>query len=398
MSVSVVVSTFSYRKKQSSSQHFPFRLIYTFLYSYFAGMKPAWYSKKWVIVLLHAAVWIVLFSLPFLLRRSYNEKPDTSKEEMSALTAVLSYIVSNTIWIAFFYLNALLLVPRLFSKTKYWQYVLAALCAFTVILLMEGGLFIYFRKPPHFSVQGHILFNLFVFLFFLASSIAYRLISDKTKSDRIAKEKENENLKTELSLLRSQASPHFMFNVLNNMVALARKKSDQLEPSLIKLSSLMRYMVYEADEEKVALEKEIEYLQSYIDLQQQRVGKNVKITTGFENIESGYNIEPMLLIPFVENAFKHGTGFVTINKVKGSDLVLYNMAEININLAVEKGVLKFSVQNRYNEDSPETKDKTSGVGLNNVKRRLNLLYDKNHTLLIGKRDGWFTVSLQLNMH
>lgn len=160
----------------------------------------------------------------------------------------------------------------------------------------------------------------------------------------------------------------------------------------------MRYMVYEADEEKVALEKEIEYLQSYIDLQQQRVGKNVKITTGFENIESGYNIEPMLLIPFVENAFKHGTGFVTINKVKGSDLVLYNMAEININLAVEKGVLKFSVQNRYNEDSPETKDKTSGVGLNNVKRRLNLLYDKNHTLLIGKRDGWFTVSLQLNMH
>lgn len=361
-------------------------------------MKPAWYSKKWVIILLHAAVWVILFSLPFLLRRPYNDKPDVSKEDVSALTAVLSYIFSNIIWIAFFYLNALFMVPRLLNKGRYWQYILAVSGAFAVILVLEGALYIYFRHPSHFSVQGHILFNLFVFLFFLASSIAYRLISDKTKADRIAKEKENENLKTELSLLRSQASPHFMFNVLNNMVALARKKSDQLEPSLIKLSSLMRYMVYEADEETVALEKEIEYLQSYIDLQQQRVGKNVKIATNFEKIESGYNIEPMLLIPFVENAFKHGTGFISINKVEGSDLVLYTMAEINITLTAEKGVLKFTVRNRCNEDTSEPKDKTSGVGLTNVKRRLNLLYDKSHILKIDKNDGWFTVSLQLNMH
>jgi len=366
---------------------------------YFAGMKPVWYSKKWVGLLLHASVWIIFFSLPFLLRRSYgNDKPEASKEDISTLFAVLSYVLSNAVWIGFFYLNAIFLVPRFLNKNKYWQYVLSILVTFAIILVIQAFLFIYLRNHPHFSLPNHILFNLFVFLFFLASSIAYRFISDKSEADRIAKEKENENLKTELSLLRSQASPHFMFNVLNNMVALARKKSDQLEPSLIKLSSLMRYMVYEADEEKVALEKEIEYLQSYIDLQQQRVGKNVKITTSFENIQNGYTIEPMLLIPFVENAFKHGTGFVTINKVEGSNLVLYNMAEINIKLTVEKNMLQFSVQNRYNEDSSETKDKTSGVGLNNVKRRLNLLYDKNHTLLIGKKDGWFTVSLQLNMH
>lgn len=361
-------------------------------------MKPVWYSKKWVIVLLHAAVWVILFSLPFLLRRSYNDKPDTSKEDVQALAAALFYVFSNLIWIGTFYLNSLLLVPKLLNKNKYWQYVLSVICLFALILVLQGGLFIYLRKPLHFNIQGHILFNVFVFLFFLASSIAYRLISDKTKADRIAKEKENENLKTELSLLRSQASPHFMFNVLNNMVALARKKSDQLEPSLIKLSSLMRYMVYEADEEKVALEKEVEYLQSYIDLQQQRVGKNVTITTGFDKIENGHNIEPMLLIPFVENAFKHGTGFITVNKVKGSDLVVYTAAEINIILTVEKGILKFIVRNRYNEDASEPKDKTSGVGLTNVKRRLNLLYNKNHTLQIDKNDGWFTVSLQLNMH
>lgn len=349
-------------------------------------MKPVWYSKKWVVVLLHAAVWVILFSLPFLLRRSYgNDKPETSKEDISALNAALSYVLSNAVWIGFFYLNALFLVPRFLNKNKYWQYVLSVLVTFAVILVIQAFLFIYFRNPLHFNLPNHILFNLFVFLFFLASSIAYRFISDKSKADRIAKEKENENLKTELSLLRSQASPHFMFNVLNNMVALARKKSDQLEPSLIKLSSLMRYMVYEADEEKVALEKETEYLQSYIDLQKQRFGKNVLFNVSLNELDNNYELEPMLLIPFVENAIKHGTGFI-------------ENAQIDIELKVKNNILHFLVRNKYNDSADEVKDKTSGIGLTNVKRRLNLLYDKNHTLLISKKDGWFTVSLQLNLH
>src|SRR5262245_2403469 len=157
-----------------------------------------------------------------------------------------------------------------------------------------------------------------------------------------------------------------MFNVLNNMVALARKKSDQLEPSLIKLSSLMRYMVYEADEEKVPLEKEKEYLESYIDLQKQRFGKNVEFKVCLNDIDDRYEIEPMLLIPFVENAIKHGTGFI-------------ENAQIDIDLKAKNNILHFLVRNRYNHSSEEVKDKTSGVGLVNVKRRLNLLYDKNHT-------------------
>ena len=118
---------------------------------------------------------------------------------------------------------------------------------------------------------------MFIFVFILACSIAYKTIRDKFIEDRLAKEKETEHLKTELSLLRSQASPHFMFNVLNNMVALARKHSEELEPSLIKFSSLMRYMLYETDEEKVSLESEAEYLQSYIDLQQQRLSKRAVV-------------------------------------------------------------------------------------------------------------------------
>src|SRR5207344_2307781 len=125
-------------------------------------------------------------------------------------------------------------------------------------------------------------------------------------------------------------------NVLNNMVALARKKSDLLEPSLLKFSSLMRYMLYDADEEKVALDKETEYLQSYIDLQQQRFGKNVQLCVSLESVDDNYEIEPMLLIPFVENAFKHGTGII-------------DNAQIRIELKEGNGILQFMVSNRYND-------------------------------------------------
>jgi len=207
---------------------------------------------------------------------------------------------------------------------------------------------------------------------------------DRARADRIAREKQTENLKTELSLLRSQASPHFMFNVLNNMVALARKKSDLLEPSLLKFSSLMRYMLYEADEEKVLLEKEIEYLHSYIDLQQQRFGKNVQVNVDLEAVDGNYEIEPMLLIPFVENAFKHGTGMI-------------EDAMISVQLKAEKGRINFTVQNKFAPASIEIKDKTSGIGLTNVKRRLNLLYGNKHKLAISQKDSWFNASLQLNL-
>jgi two-component system, LytTR family, sensor kinase len=179
---------------------------------------------------------------------------------------------------------------------------------------------------------------------------------------------------------------------MNNMVALARKKSDLLESSLIKLSSLLRYMLYET-EERVSLQKEIEYLQSYIDLQKQRFGNNVSIKSCMQKIDKSYEIEPMLLIPFVENAFKHGTAFVT--RVPGSDLVLYNAAEIDIELKAENNQLNFSVKNRFDENSTETKDKTSGIGLTNVNRRLDLLYRNRHSLNIEKKDGWFIASLQI---
>lgn len=347
-------------------------------------MKTAWYAKKWIIVLMHTAAWILLFSLPYLLRPSYNNERPQNLAKNSDGNFYFS-LVMDLSWIALFYFNALFLIPRLIYKKRYWLFGLALMVIFGWLITQTWILFQLFMNQGHYNIRMHLLFTFFIFLFILASSTAFQMIRDKMSADKLAKEKENENLKTELSLLRSQVSPHFMFNVLNNMVALARKQSNLLEPSLIKLSSLMRYMLYEADEEKVSLEKEIEYLQSYIDLQEQRFGKKMKLNVCFQIKDDQYQIEPMLLIPFVENAFKHGTGMI-------------EDAQIDIELKAEKNILHFSVRNKYNGNSEEIKDKTSGIGLTNVTRRLNLLYTGNHSLLITKKDQWFTVSLQLNLH
>lgn len=146
----------------------------------------------------------------------------------------------------------------------------------------------------------------------------------------------------------------------------------------------MRYMLYESDEEKVSLDNEIEYLRSYIDLQQQRFGSKVKLNVLFHPADKHYQLEPMLLIPFVENAFKHGTGLI-------ADPV------IDIQLRAENGILHFMVRNKYNPSSKEEKDATSGIGLTNVKRRLNLLYDNQQSLVITDRDDHFMISLQIHL-
>jgi LytS/YehU family sensor histidine kinase len=205
-------------------------------------------------------------------------------------------------------------------------------------------------------------------------------------ADKLNSEKQNENLKTELSLLRSQVNPHFMFNVLNNMVALARKQSDLLEPSLIKLSSLMRYMLYETGEQKVSLLKETEYLQSYIDLQQQRFGKKLTVNVSLPPADKQYEIEPMLLIPFVENAFKHGTGLI-------------DHPQIDISLSAQNNWLHFTVTNKYDPAATEIKDNASGIGLANVQRRLELLYSHHkHTLNISRDSNTFAVTLKIQVN
>ncbi|MEO8824188.1 MAG: histidine kinase [Ginsengibacter sp.] len=347
-------------------------------------MGKPWYSKRWMTVLVHAAAWLLLFSLPFLLRTSHNPSgPKPGPLESNFL--LLMQVASDAFLIIIFYLNALILIPRFLYKRRYSWYSLSLIICLAIFVVAIWELWINFSERIEFSFQGHLLISSFIFVFIIACSTAYKMIRDRIIADQLAKEKETEHLKTELSLLRSQASPHFMFNVLNNMVALARKHSDDLEPSLIKFSSLMRYMLYENDEEKVSLESEEEYLQSYIDLQQQRLSKKAVVSVNICKADKPYEIDPMLLIPFVENAFKHGTGFI-------------ENPRISIELNAKDNVLYFLVSNTFDPASQQVKDKASGIGLANVGRRLELLHPGKYNLNITKDHSVFTVSLQINLN
>lgn len=379
--------------------------------------KPDGHYKTGVIILLHSCIWILFFLLPLLLHPPFENRLFSKSGiiigeiRLRNLRFNLYHTICDLLLIGIFYLNAYALLPGFLKKRKKGKFILSQILIFAGFVLVTTLLFKLFvgaapRIPVNPLYEGRTglypgtdfihqrtrtpLFIIYTrhvlpYVLILLASIAYRLIIDRLKTDRLAKEKENENLKTELQLLRSQISPHFMFNVLNNMVSLARKQSDQLETSLIKLSSLMRYMLFEVREDKVPLSKEIEYLQSYIDLQEQRFRGTVTVKTDLVNDYKDYVIEPMLLIPFVENAFKHGTGLI-------------EHAEIDIRLKIVNEVLCFFVSNKYEYDRQETKDKTSGIGLANVRKRLNLLYGNLHQLDIIKKEHWHTISLRLNLN
>lgn len=341
------------------------------------------FSKKWIKITLHVLVWMVLITLPYIINvnRSRPPRPLSSYEEMQFIR--LNFI-SYFYWIAIFYLNSAFLIPQFFYPKKYLLYALSFLGCLLLAITLHSIFFRLLLPDFNFNLGRTLWFNTPTFLLTIAASTAYTMISDRISEEKRALQREQENMKTELSFLRSQISPHFIFNVLNNIVALVRLKSNELEPTVMKLSGLMQYMLYETDEEKVSIKTETEYLQAYIDLQKQRFGKKVAIETNIV-IESEFDeIEPMLLIPFIENAFKHGVGMI-------------DKPELIVDLKTENEVLTFSVKNKFNEYRNEVKDSASGIGLANVCRRLNLLYGKAHELKIEKKDGWFDVNLTLKL-
>jgi two-component system LytT family sensor kinase len=355
--------------------------------------------NRLLIVSLHVIGWVTFISLPFMffgprrgggppMRHDRFSPPPNGDMQMSQppefdlTTMRLHSILFNVLLIGFFYLNTYVLIPRVLTKRS-WLYYLASvvLCFVFVALaseLINNILWSYAYRPRPFY------FTSLNFLLVFGLSTALKLTSDRVHFEKERKERENETLKSELSLLRSQVSPHFMFNVLNNLASLARKKSDQLESVIIQLSHLMRYMLYESGEKRVTLDKEIEYLKSYIDLQKLRFGSDV--TVDFDaNVKKGdLPIEPMLLIPFVENSFKHGMGLIA-------------NPTIVVRLSLDDTTLNFSVKNKFNAGGVETKDSNSGIGIQNVRRRLDLLYKDLYDLRIFERDQWFNVELKLTL-
>lgn len=199
------------------------------------------------------------------------------------------------------------------------------------------------------------------------------------------KELEQVNTETELKYLKSQINPHFLFNSLNSLYALTLKKSDNAPEVVLKLSDLLRYLLYEAGEKKVPLSKEIGYMKNYVELEQLRQGDRTAVHLSIIGDDSDCNIEPMLFVPFIENAFKHGVD----NNIAAS--------VIDIDLNINNGIMVFKISNDKPEHSTfKDADYKGGIGLTNVKKRLDLLYP-DHEIDIKDTKTKYTVTLKLNL-
>jgi two-component system LytT family sensor kinase len=347
-------------------------------------------SFKFRPFLIHLIFWLCFIALPYLMRPSDNSANLVEIERHNKWTLFfIIYAIAN---IPFFYLNTEILIQKIFKKYGAFWYLLLLIASISFMLWLNDEIRNWVFAEDHFNKigknsgfkRGPVIGTTFQLLFVVTIGITYRFFADNLKEKEIIKEAENERLKSELSFLRSQISPHFMFNVLNSVVSLSRRKPEMVEPVVIKLSELMRYMIYETTDAKVPLQKEAIYLESYIDLQKIRFGNDIQINFNVENITSSCSIEPMLLIPFVENAFKHGVGIV-------------KNPSIDIHLSYLDKKLTFSVKNKANPASKtEKKDESSGIGLANVKRRLELLHPDNYELTIKEENDTYFICLEIS--
>lgn len=328
-------------------------------------------SKKLVNILFHVLCTALIVVVPIFLMPLKDDNPKFLQWPAITFTFLQT---------AAFYFNAYVLYPRLLLKRRIPAYILTVITISIVLALVPGCVDFMMSGKPAIVIFAGVVVKVFIGLFVMGTATSYRFMLDVMQHQRV----QQESMAMELSFLRSQVSPHFMFNALNSMVSLARKRSDQLEPALLKMSGLMHYMLYDSDEEKVSLHKEVDYIRSYIDLQTMRFGDTVKILFMVQPGNYGHAIEPMLLIPLVENAFKHGVNVT-------------DAPEINIQLvAGEKEVLLMVANKTLNHI--QTADKTKGIGLNNLQRRLKILYPGKHHLIAERNGDWYHASLKILTH
>ncbi|MEN0049427.1 MAG: histidine kinase [Bacteroidota bacterium] len=241
------------------------------------------------------------------------------------------------------------------------------------------------RRPSR-VYNGFKWMNRFMpFLIAFLGSTLFEIANYATRKEKEAVQSQKEKLETEIKFLRSQINPHFLFNSLNNIYTLTLLQSDKAPENLLRLSEMLRYMLYDCEAEKVPLQKEIVYLKNYISLQQLKDSEGMNIQVNLEESQPNVFVPPLLLIPFVENAFKH------------SKIESQNEGWIEIDLKTNEKQLSFEVKNSI-PSANYTKDEVGGIGLENVKRRLALLYPDKHQLAIKNKENQFTIRLQLDLN
>ncbi|MGB5817951.1 MAG: histidine kinase [Saonia sp.] len=338
-------------------------------------MKKPYRIKE---IYIHITVWFCLLLFPMGISYVQLGNFETGFLYRMLLTPILVYM------------NYLVLVPKLLLRRRVSAYMVISILML-VVFNISANTFLPsppFDTMPEFSELAkiapiknlpYVMTAITSLSFFLLGGIL-GLTKDFYKRENRNKEKEARRKETELQFLRAQLNPHFLFNSLNSIYSLVRNKSNEAPEAVITLSELMRYMLYEAKQESVPLIKEIDYIKNFVALQILRLSdsENVKL-----KISGDYNnktIPPLLLIPFVENAFKYGTDF------KGK-------TDVNMYFDITDDKLLFKIKNKI---GPYRKDiSNSGIGLENIKTRLELLFPKSHMLHIIKKNGYYDVALEL---
>jgi LytS/YehU family sensor histidine kinase len=308
-----------------------------------------------------------------------------------------------------FYLNYFYLVPVLLLEKKYWLYFTFAITLIIVFMIIRINYFIpEFRHlrtdnfpqkmiPPdgnffpkgkmHIRIENRqpLFFKIgpsFFYILIITISAIIRTLTEFYNNQQNKLIAETHRTNTELIYLRKQTNPHFLFNSLNSIYSLAHKKSDLVPDAIVTLSELMRYMLYETDNKTVALEKEINYIQNYIELQKLRLNNIEDIIINVHGDTKNKFIEPLLLISFVENAFKYGTDY------KGA-------AHVKIKIFILENSLDFWIENTIENYVKDLEN--SGIGLVNIQNRLDLLYPNAHELTISQDNEFYRVHLNLKL-
>lgn len=310
-----------------------------------------------------------------------------SSAEVFSLKLILTNVLQGATSILFLilppiYLNTYWVIPKFLIKKRYAYYSLAI-----VLVIVIWGTFLTYAEPwidhnlfnqpeEESSLSNGIASMVFIILISTLIYLSYKSFVQLSKIKQI----ENDQLHLELSSLKNQINPHFFFNTLNNLYALSLEKSDETPMVILKLSEMMRYTIYDCKASKVSISGEISYLENFIALQKVRHHKRGIITFKNEINNPNAKVAPMIMIVFLENAFKHGFDLMEKDAI------------ININLKMNEDRLHLYIENNFSHS--ENKEET-GIGLENVKRRLSLIYPNAHELKIVKNSGLFSVDLKL---
>ena len=339
-------------------------------------LKANWYHK--LEKLLHTVIWLSILLAVCLL---FSQFMPWKNSVLRGMTNVLplAMLFYFTLWMVNHYLE----------KKKYGQFSLITFILVAIVTILRGESNKYFplALEEYQFFENRKSWYLAAFITNLACvgvGILYQLVYNRYETEKRNLSIINEQREAQLQALRGQINPHFLFNTLNNIYALAVVDSKPTADMVLKLSKLLRYVIYDSQEKKVSLKKEVQQIEEFIELFQMRMEEPADIQFDFSGVTDDQLVEPMILIPFLENGFKHG------------DFDTNADAFLKAGLSVKNNQLDFKVINSKNNLDTQ-KDQHGGVGLDNIKKRLELKYNKQYQLDIQESDDQFFVHFKLRL-